>query len=87
MKIEMRNIEHSSMLQAAGYDPATSTLAVQFKGGDHEHQYIGVTSHVWGLLEAEINKGSEGSVGRIFHAHVKTAGHTFTKHPITPPGG
>lgn len=87
MKIELRKIAHSSALTAAGYDPVTSTLAVRFKDGEHEHQYIGVAPSVWALLEAEIAKGVEGSVGRVFHQHVKSAGHTFTKHRIPFNGG
>lgn len=54
----------SSQIAAHGYDPATQTLAVQFKSGGTYH-YSGVPAEVYaGMQQAE-------SAGRFLHQAVK----------------
>lgn len=54
----------SSNIAATGYDPATKTLAVQFKGGLKTYHYAGVPESVFGdMSKAE-------SVGKFINTQV-----------------
>ena len=61
--IAMKSVDSSSVA-AHGYDAASKTLAVQFKGG-HVYHYTGVPQSVADGL------GSAKSVGGYFAAHVR----------------
>jgi hypothetical protein len=54
----------SSNIQATGYDPATNTLAVQFKHGKKVYHY----SDVPGDLHKELHKAE--SIGKFIGAKV-----------------
>ena len=62
----------SSHLASVGYDPATSTLEIEFHGGS-VYQYFGVPQEVY---EGLLNAGSKGS---YFHQNIKEAGYPYTK--------
>lgn len=56
----------SSNLSAVGYDPATRALTVQFKSGaSHHYADVSPEAHA-ALMAAE-------SVGKHFHAHIRSA--------------
>lgn len=54
----------SSNIAATGYDPATKTLAVQFKGGLKTYHYAGVPESVFGDMS------KAGSVGKFINTQV-----------------
>jgi hypothetical protein len=62
----------SSNLASVGYDPATSTLEVEFHNGG-VYQYYGVPSQVY---ESLINAASKGS---YFHHNIKMKGYQYSK--------
>lgn len=57
----------SSNIASIGYDEATKTLEVEFKGGSGVYTYSGVPKDLYGTLTAP----NQGSVGKLFHTHVK----------------
>ncbi len=62
----------SSNLKAVGYDPATSTLEIEFQHGDI-YQYFNVPKARYaGLMDAS-------SKGEYFDAHIKKAGYDYEK--------
>jgi len=62
----------STNLASVGYEPATSTLEVEFVKGSI-YQYFGVPSDVHeGLMAA-------GSKGSFFHHNIKNAGYPCSK--------
>ena len=59
-----RTLVTSSNIRAAGYDPDTQTLEVEFNGGS-VYQYSGVPPNEYdGLMNA-------GSKGSYFHANIR----------------
>lgn len=54
----------SSNIAATGYDAATKTLAVQFKGGGRVYHYAGVPESVFGDM------GKAESVGKFITGQV-----------------
>jgi len=62
----------SSSLASVGYDPATSTLEVEFLNGS-VYQYSGVPDHVH---EGLMNAASKGS---YLDQNVKKAGYSYTR--------
>lgn len=66
----------SSNIAATGYDAASKTLAVQFKGGLKTYHYAGVPESVFGdMSKAEsVGKFVTGQVaGRYKHTHIPKA--------------
>lgn len=62
----------SSNISSLGYDPAASTLEIEFHHGG-VYQYYGVPSQVHeGLMKAE-------SKGSYFHHNIKMAGYPYKK--------
>lgn len=61
----------SSQVVAMGHDPATNTLAVQYKSGTYH--YPGITAAQFAALQAA------ESVGAHMGKHIKTPGHKFVK--------
>jgi hypothetical protein len=57
----------SSNIKAIGYEPATSTLAVQFHSGT-THEYAGVTPAEHAAFMAAPSKGKH------FHKHIRAKG-------------
>lgn len=57
MPFDIRAIENSSNVVAAGYDPETETLRVEFKGGS-EYDYHGVPPE---MSQAFFDAPSQGS--------------------------
>ncbi len=72
--IELTPVE-SSQIAAIGHDPATNTLAIQFKGkGDRPgsiYHYDNVTAQLF-----EAFKGAE-SIGSHFYKHIKPFADKF----------
>jgi hypothetical protein len=62
----------SSNLLAVGYDPATSTLEIDFRSGG-VYQYYGVPGQVYECLMKAESKGS------YFHHYIKLAGYPYKK--------
>lgn len=62
--ITMTPVEKSGSIKATGYDAATKTLAVQFKGGGKVYHYAGVPESVFG------NMGKAESIGKFITGHV-----------------
>lgn len=60
----LQPIEGSSSIEATGYDPATLTLAIQFKGGGVYH-YAGVPQGVVDQLRAA------ESVGKFYMQQIR----------------
>jgi hypothetical protein len=58
----------SSNVEAIGYDPATETLEVKFKGGT-AYRYNRVPREIWAKLYEEAQEG--GSVGRFIALSIK----------------
>lgn len=67
----------SSQIEAHGHDPATNTLALQFKNKNG----VGATYHYANFTQADYDafRNAE-SLGRHFGQHIKTQ---FDKHPHT----
>lgn len=65
----------SSHLASIGYEPASQTLEVEFRGGAI-YQYFAVPADVYDGLVAASDAG--GSVGKYFDLHVKKAGYRYT---------
>lgn len=64
-QITMDSIE-SSQIAAIGYDPATQTLAIQFKSGTRAvYHYANVTPEDWEAFRAAESHGSH------FYKHIK----------------
>lgn len=62
----------SSNISSVGYDPATSTLEIEFHHGG-VYQYYGVPRRVYmGLMKAE-------SKGSYFYQHIKLGGYPYKK--------
>jgi KTSC domain len=60
-----RQAVSSSNLAAVGYDPATKTLEVEFKGSGAVYQYAGVPQDIYdSFIKAE-------SVGRYFQTYIR----------------
>lgn len=68
INISMRPVE-SSNIQAAGYDPATNTLRVEFKGGTRG-QYKDVPLEAWLKWEQTFTDASVSS-GSHFHNNIR----------------
>lgn len=62
--MEMKPCE-SSNIQACGFDPDTSTLAIQFKGKGTVYHYAGVTPEIYEKLR------SAPSLGQFFQLHIR----------------
>lgn len=62
----------SSNIASVGYDPASSTLEIEFHSGG-VYQYSGVSSEVY---EGLMNASSKGS---YFHHNIKMAGYPFKR--------
>ncbi len=62
----------SSNLVSVGYDPATSTIEVEFHNGG-VYQYYDVPSLVYKGLISAVSKGS------YFHHHIKMKGYRYSK--------
>lgn len=73
LKIPLLAVENSSQVKAYGYDPATSTLAVEFKSGGVYHYH-----EVPAELFTEMQESK--SVGSFLHGKVK-GGFKFTLIP------
>ena len=56
MSIELKPVE-SSQIQAAGYDSATQTMAVRFKGSNFVYHYKGVEPDVAKAFDEAESKG------------------------------
>lgn len=78
--IDMKDVE-SSQIARIGHDPATNTLAVQFKSrgapGSVYH-YANVTPELFGAFDAAKSKGT------FFGAHIKPAVEEYPFQKITP---
>ena len=62
----------SSNIASVGYDPATSTLEIEFHSGG-VYQYLGVSREVYeGLMKA-------ASKGSYFHHNIKMTGYQFRR--------
>lgn len=55
--IELKPVE-SSNIEAAGYDPATQTLEVKFKGSGKRYRYARVAPETFSDFEKAPSKGS-----------------------------
>lgn len=64
MEIKLEPVE-SSLIAATGYDPASNTLAVQFKSGDTYH-YEGVPPEVVQAMD------EADSVGKFFGQNIRS---------------
>lgn len=70
--IALSPVAKSSTVAATGYDAATKTLAVQFKGGGKTYHYADVPESVFGDM------GKAESIGKFIGAHVvKKFKHTL----------
>lgn len=67
---------NSSHLASVGYDPTSSTLEVEFNGGD-VYQYFDVPAEIYRQLLALSDQGS--GVGHYFDQNFKKAGYRFLK--------
>lgn len=66
----------SSNIAATGYDAATKTLAVQFKGGLKTYHYAGVPESVFGDMAKAESVGkfvTSQVVGKFKHTHIPKA--------------
>lgn len=54
--IPVVRVEHSSNIEAIGYDAGTKTLQVNFKNGGR-YQYQNVTAEMWAALNEAESKG------------------------------
>lgn len=69
-EIELEPVE-SSNIEGVGYDPATKTLRIQFRGGcTYDYANVPAEKHK-ALIDAE-------SVGKHFHQHIRNK-HKFLK--------
>lgn len=79
--IPMQPVE-SSQIHAIGHDPATNTLAIQFrnKGG------VGATYHYKNFTADQFKalQGAE-SVGKHFYAHIKPASEAHPYERVAEP--
>jgi len=62
--ITMTTVEKSGSIKATGYDPASKTLAVQFKGGGRVYHYSDVPESVF------VDMGKAESVGKFITGQV-----------------
>lgn len=62
--ITLTPVAKSGAIKATGYDAATKTLAVQFKGGGKTYHYSGVPESVFGDM------GKAESVGKFITGQV-----------------
>lgn len=56
MSIELKPVE-SSQIQSAGYDPASQTMAVRFRGSNFVYHYKGVEPDVAKAFDEAESKG------------------------------
>ena len=63
--VALTPVANSKLVEAAGYDPATSTLALRFKSGGATHHYKDVPPN---MAEAF---GQAESPGSFFHQNIK----------------
>lgn len=73
LRIPMTSVKHSSNVEAHGYDAATRTLAVRFKGGG-EYRFTDVPADLADKFAAAESKGS-------FFAKSIRGHFTSTKQP------
>lgn len=59
-----RQYVESGLATSVGYDPATSTLEIEFKSTGAVWQYYDVPESVF-------NEMMNGSIGKYFHANIK----------------
>lgn len=74
--INMAPVDRSSTVSATGYDPATKTLAVQFKGGLKTYHYAGVPESVFGDMSKAESVGkfiNTQVAGRYKHTYIPKA--------------
>lgn len=63
--LTMRPVSHSPAVVAAGYDPQSRTLAVQFRASGNIYTYSGVPPTLARRFLADKRKG------RFFHRHIR----------------
>ena len=56
--MELKPVQGSSQIEAAGYDAASRTLAIVFKGTPATYQYQNVPPEKWQEFESAPSKGA-----------------------------